>query len=419
MEKTDRIGREAAAMERRFDTRISYIYSFSLFEPSYVAEEETKVRRVRQALTRAFPQCLADDDPAAGEDPIFRDLNIVQGFLHGGGLPFPSRRFLIRDLGLTFQKVPMEETAVLFSLFPEFNAAQVIFSFKAEDVDTDQLIYLRQIFAGVAPFRAKDGREHALNQWFQVVTDTLAVPIEPPDTAYLVEVKDTRPAVTADQLLEEETQRLYGILTGDEGWQFVPLSLARERLANHWGSRDFVRFAVFGNNGLFLNLNRSDMGRAYLARQDQFGGWAYGGANDYFRVDSDLAGLCHGILHAQEMVLVIKTIAGRILNRQQDYQKHPAGGLSKAIQRTRLFRRELIVTLDRVENLGIMEIGELEQLLLSSQKITPLIDSIKYLLELLEGELDLLYQQSTNRLVNILTVAGLLISGLSFIFGFF
>ena len=406
-------------MERRFDTRISYLYSFSLFDPGYMAPEEEKVRRVRQALTRAFPQCLPDDHPAAGEDPIFRDLNIVQGFLHGGGLPFPSRRFLIRDLGLTFQKVPMEETAVLFSFFPEFNAAQLIFSFRAEDVDTDQLIYLRQIFGGVAPFRAKDGRELSLGQWFRAVTDTLGVPVDDPDTAYVVEVKDTHPALTADQLLQEETQRLYGMMTGDEGWQFVPKDLASQRLGHYWGSRDFVRIAVFGNNALFLNLNRSDMARDYLARQDQFGGWAYGGANDYFRVDSDLAGLCHGILHAEEMVMVIKTIAGRILNRQQFYQKHPAGGLSKAIQRTRLFRRELITTLDRVENLGIMEIGELEQLLLSSQKITPLIDSIKYLLELLEGELDLLYQQSTNRLVNILTVAGLLISGLSFVFSFF
>ena len=143
-------------MSFRFDTRISYLYSFSLFDPSYTAPEEEKVRRIRQALTKAFPQCLPDDDPSVGENAIFRDLNIVQGFLHGGGLPFPSRRFLI--LGLTFEKVPMEETAVLFSLFPEFNAGQLIFSFRAEDVDTDQLIYLRQIFGGVAPFRARDGR---------------------------------------------------------------------------------------------------------------------------------------------------------------------------------------------------------------------------------------------------------------------
>ncbi|MBR2490482.1 MAG: hypothetical protein IKB65_03255 [Ruminiclostridium sp.] len=406
-------------MEYRFDTRISYLYSFSLFEPGYLAPEEEKVRQVRQALTRAFPQCLSDDDPAAGENPVFRDLNIVQGFLHGGGLPFPSRRFLIRDLGLTFPKVPMEETAVLFSFFPEFNAGQLIFSFKAENVDTDQLIYLRQIFGGVAPFRAKDGREQSLGQWFRTITGTLGVPVDDPDTAYLVEIKDVHPGLTADQLLETEAQRLYGIMTGDEGWQFVPQAMADERLSNYWGSRDFVRIVVFGNNGLFLNLNRSAMARDYLARQDQFGGWAYGGANDYFRVDSDLGGLCHGILHAQEMVMVIKTIAGRILNRQESYRKSRTGSISKAIQKVRFFRRELITTLDRVENLGIMEIGELEQLMLNSQKITPLIDSIKYLLELVEGELDLLYQQSTNRLVNILTVAGLLISGLSFIFGFF
>lgn len=402
----------------RFDTRISYIYSFSLFEPGYEATEEDKIRQLRQALTRSFPQCLTDDDPAAGDHPIFRDLNIVQGFLHGGGLPFPSRRFLIRDLGLIFQKVPMEETAVLFSFFPEFNAGQLIFSFQAENVDTDQLIYLRQIFGGVAPFRAKDGRERSLGQWFRAITGSLGVPVEEPDTAYLVEVKDTRPTLTADGLLQTEPQRLYGIMTGDEGWQFVPRALAEERLSNHWGSRDFVRYAVFGNNGLFLNLNRSAMARDYLARQDQFGGWAYGGANDYFRVDSDLGGLCHGILHAQEMVLVIKTIAGRILNRQESYRKSRTGSISKSIRKVRFFRRELITTLDRVENLGIMEIGELEQLLLNSQKITPLIDSIKYLLELVEGELDLLYQQSTNRLVNILTVAGLLISGLSFAFSF-
>ncbi len=402
----------------RFDTRISYLYSFSLFESGYEAPEEEKVSQIRQALTQAFPGCLTDDAPDAGEHPIFRDIHIVQGFLHGGGLPFPSRRFLIRDLGLTFEKVPMEETAVLLSLFPEFNAGQLIFSFRAEDVDTDQLIYLRQIFGGVAPFRARDGREQSLNQWFRTVTDALGVPVEDPDTAYLVEVKDVRPGLTADQLLTQESQRIYGIMTGDEGWQFVPRSLADQRVGNYWGSRDFVRYVVFGNNSVLLNLSRSEMARDYLGRQDQYGGWAYGGANDYFRVDSDLGGLCHGILHAQEMVLVIKTIAGRILNRQASYRKYRAGGIGKAIRRVRFFRRELITTLDRVENLGIMEIGELEQLLLNSQKITPLIDSIKYLLELVEGELDLLYQQSTNRLVNILTVAGLLISGLSFLFGF-
>ena len=61
----------------------------------------------------------------------------------------------------------------------------------------------------------------------------------------------------------------------------------------------------------------------------------------------------------------------------------------------------------------ISEIGELEQLLLNSYHISPLIDSIKYLLELLESELELLYNQSTNRLVNFLTILSLILTVVS------
>ena len=46
---------------------------------------------------------------------------------------------------------------------------------------------------------------------------------------------------------------------------------------------------------------------------------------------------------------------------------------------------ERITTISRVENIGISEMGELEQRLLRSYKITLLIESIQYPLELLEG----------------------------------
>ena len=51
-------------------------------------------------------------------------------------------------------------------------------------------------------------------------------------------------------------------------------------------------------------------------------------------------------------------------------------------------------------------------------EIDPMVERIKYLLELLESELDLLYQTSTNALVNILTVAGLLLSAIQVVFCF-
>ena len=57
--------------------------------------------------------------------------------------------------------------------------------------------------------------------------------------------------------------------------------------------------------------------------------------------------------------------------------------------------------------------------MLISQQIEPIIEKIKYLLELLESELDLLYQTSTNRLINFLTVAGLILAAIQVLQGVF
>ena len=59
----------------------------------------------------------------------------------------------------------------------------------------------------------------------------------------------------------------------------------------------------------------------------------------------------------------------------------------------------------------------MERVLLTSQQIDPIIEKVKYLLELLESELDLLYQTSTNRLINLLTAAGLILAAIQVLQG--
>ena len=106
----------------------------------------------------------------------------------------------------------------------------------------------------------------------------------------------------------------------------------------------------------------------------------------------------------------MKTIAPRILEFQASFQQSRTGNFRDDIQRTKDYRRELIATLNRVENIDMTELGELEKVILNSQQITPIIDKIKYLLELLESELDLMYQTRTNKIANMLTVLGLLLT---------
>ena len=108
--------------------------------------------------------------------------------------------------------------------------------------------------------------------------------------------------------------------------------------------------------------------------------------------------------------MAIKTIAHRILDIQSSFQQSWTGNFRDDIRQMKNYRRELISTLNRVEQIDMTELGELEKVILSSQQITPIIDKIKYLLELLESELHLMYQTRTNSIVNLLTVLGLLLT---------
>ncbi|MBQ5682276.1 MAG: hypothetical protein IIV26_02020, partial [Peptococcaceae bacterium] len=150
--------------------------------------------------------------------------------------------------------------------------------------------------------------------------------------------------------------------------------------------------------------------KRYRENQVAFGGTYYGGMNPYFALNPEVAGVNHGIIYAVELVMAMKTIAHRILEFQASFQKNRTGNFGEDIRQTKDYRRELISTLNRVENIDMTELGELEKVILNSQQISPIIEKIKYLLELLESELDLMYQTRTNAFVNLLTILGLIVA---------
>ena len=394
---------------KRFDACLSYQYSFSLSGFPVKEKDAAKLARAERLIKAAYPLTIADDDPEAEHDPVLQEIKTSQNFLHGDDMPFDCKRFLIRGLDLHFTRGNVVESGVIFTVIPEFNAATLMFCFHVEGASTDQMVFYRQSMGGDAPFRAANGEEKPIKGWFETIAAALGGH-EDMDATYFLEVKALHPYDDLETLIEKESRRLYGVLTGDEGWEYVPEEMAKTRLQNGWGSRNFVRFVVFGNNGMLINLNKATNGNSYVMHQKRFGRAIYGGVNPYFLLDSKIPGVNHGILFSQETVFVIKTVCNRILARQDRHTRAGADRIGKEIQRTKSFRSELITVLNRVENLGITEIGELEQLLLRSYKISPMIDSIKYLLELLESQLDLLYQQSTNSLINLLTITGLVLS---------
>lgn len=397
--------------DHNISANISYQFSFSYYKEDRIEHVEIQPEVLKKRVRTAFPNCIFEDDEGAENHPFFRDVKTAKGFLHGGGLPFENFRFAFDQYHLKFEEAEIGHSFAFMTIFPEVSIAQVQVCLNVKNCSEDLLVYMRHIQGNGRKFHNEDGRDLSVKDIFQEVSASLGCEMTDLEETYLIEITKFDDYECAGDVFDAHIQALYGIMTGDEGYRHVPLELAEERLsANCWGSRQFTKLASFGSNILFVNLNQAAMAIGYRENRRSFDGQFYGDINPYFLIQSPYAGVNHGVLFSSELVMVIKTISSRILSRQSDLY-HKAGGiLQQEIRKTKHFRGELITTLKRVENLSISEIGELEQVLLRGQQIEPLIDKIKYLLELLESELDLLYQSSTNRLVNILTVVGLLLS---------
>ena len=304
----------------------------------------------------------------------------------------------------------MYRLQVLFTAFPEINIGKLTFNLQFSNAATSQMVYLHHCNGNGAAITFLNDRTFSIGEMSEGILRTLQLAGNHRQLAHLIELNRFGQLEDIDVIMAQEKKRMYGIISGDEGWNHVPDHLAEQRIQADWSSRDFVQFITFGSNFLLLNLLESPAAQRYRENQMKFGSSYYGGMNPYFALNPSVAGVNHGIIYAVELVMAIKTIAHRILQIQSSFQKSRTGNFSKDISRTKDYRRELISTLNRVENIDMTELGELEKVILSSQQITPIIDKIKYLLELLESELDLMYQTRTNTIVNILTIMGLLLT---------
>ena len=386
-----------------FDGKSSYIMYFTLFEEKEAAQ---RMGKLPGEIAAVYPDAIFED----GESHVFRDFKIAQDFLHGGGLPFACWRALLCDTPVSMELAPAHQLQVLFTAFPEINIGKLTFNLEFKDAPTSAMVYLHHCNSNGAKLIFHDGTQYSIGEIYQNFLKKLRLYGKHGQLAHLIEINRFGDMEDMALIMQQQKKRMYGIISGDEGWNHIPEELAQERIKADWSSRDYVEFITFGSNFLLLNLINSSAARQYRDNQQRFGGSYYGGMNPYFALNPAIAGVNHGIIFSVELVMAIKTIAHRILEFQASFQKSRTGNFREDIRRTKDYRRELISTLNRVENIDMTELGELEKVILTSQQITPIIDKIKYLLELLESELDLMYQTRNNKIATILTVLGLILT---------
>lgn len=358
--------------------------------------------------TEAAKNILSSDPEARKtpeDSPVMRDIDTATNFLYGGGLRFPCKRFLYGEYDISVRDCETKDGYVLATVFEDAGICEVTVNFTVTASATSTLVYLRQIFMS----DTKICGDKSIKDLAGDVYKKFGVTIDEAQISYIVELNDFFDSDSADEIMDESAPELYGIMTGDEGYEFVPKELCQRRLSNRWSTRDFADAIVYRNNLLLVNLNHGLRVMRYMEHQKQYGNEYYGGPNEYFLMDPAIAGVNHGIMFSCEFGMVAKTIAAVVLKHQAELNEH-RGKFKASITETKNMRRELIFTLNRLETIGMAELGDLDRLVIDGLDVDPLMDKIKYLLELLESELDLLYQTSTNTLMTALTVLGLILA---------
>ena len=361
-------------------------------------------------MARLPPEQKAEDCEGSRRK-VLEDFATAQGFLYGGGLHFPAVRYVSPDLGLRLEGLPIRRSHAILTVYPKLSVCQVSVCLCLEDTPVRAFVWLHQIQTSDGTLFQGEKGEISIPGICRETLEKYGIrSAAPASNAIITELNRLGDCQGAEELGDDEARCLYGVLSGDEGWKHVPAAMARQRMDSSWSSRDFVKVVAFAGNFLVLNLNRQEVYRDYIAKQHVFADRYWGGLNPYFTMDADTAGVNHGVYFSVETGMVVQTLTDRFLNSRPDVLHKSGLSLRREIKANKRYRAEMIRTMNMVERVTITELGELDGLVMRALDTLGRIESIRNLLELLESDLDLMYQTNTNRMVNILTVLGLVLA---------
>lgn len=193
---------------------------------------------------------------------------------------------------------------------------------------------------------------------------------------------------------------LYGLLVGDEGYKYVPRSLAQKRLSQYqWGTRKFVSIFAYGNNTILLNFKSSSkIGKEYIEYERMWSKNYYSAdRNKYFEMCPCIAGIDHGLYRIIERNIVIFYENNYITQVDQ----------STAININKK-RNKIILFLQKTES-SKDEINDLFYIISQASGTGNIIDATKQRLALRSEEKNLINQRQNNITIFILTVTSTLL----------
>ena len=207
------------------------------------------------------------------------------------------------------------------------------------------------------------------------------------------------------KLVQSYPKQFYGLLTGDEGFAFVPEKTAKKRLEEFsWQTRNYSYFTCFGKHSLMFNLKHQD--GLYSKRQVEYVKiYEPKGENSdnrikYFRLKSCIAGVDHGILDTVEDVLLTELEVYFLNNQYSDYKSNKCDVYAL---------RQKLIKFVRSANTQIEEINSLRKQIITSVGLQQSLNETKHSLALLTDDVNITEQFKLNTLMTGLTLATVIV----------
>ena len=426
-------------------------------EPSAVGSPKLKDARLALMDAFSFPEikslsALKIDDARkqmidklknnhiVAEDASKKYFETVEKFLLPKRIVEQYFRLKLANSELSFPKkvggeasIPQKHACEVFlTVYPSIGAVILLLNIELSECDVDDLIMLEQSQVGANEIDVLFGDEGVqprkmslgtlVTEYIKPILQAFNPAIENPSLLQTTHAharcaelcgfsnsKISNPELMSEELmLNELCKPLYGLLTSDEGWRFVPVETAKDRMQLRWRTRDFFDVIAFEETVVVINLEQC-VHEKYIKSQKLLRNQYDHKLEPYFEFSTEIAGLKNGAL------LMLENAFLQLFIIEQISEKFEKTG--KSMREIETFRKELLTAFQNLSCINIPEIDLLEKKVLKAMKVPKGTKDLQNKLEQVENSLVLNYNQRFNSWILWLTVAGSIFAVVSILIG--
>lgn len=356
-------------------------------------------------------------------DQHLKDFETAEKFLLSEGIRQQYFRLSIDGFSVSLPHVDENcsvnsqiEVDVFLTIYREFGIGALLFNVHLENCTVDGLVFLIQCFQdrfkihvdGPNVIKLHSNNIFIGNILVEYIKKISAAFGSEPETPHIfksrcVEIRGLSNSEIKDaqSLLDRFPREIYGLLTADEGWRFVPEYVAIERTNMKWRTRNFFCAVPWRLCVLLINLTGGDTHRKYMEYQNLLCNKFGYPIEEYHTSKPRIAGLNHGPLLNLEIASIQYYMLDRVLNKVTESKRKSVRGFLAQ-------REELIKALSKLAQVKIQEIGILGQNIGKTMGLENKIGEVTKRLEEIERTLIIKYNKRINLLMIALAILGVI-----------